>query len=94
MANTIFVSPTSIIVEITDPNEKTWDALTQLMTEVNKGYDAEIRTIAKELHVSMSCASDVWYLRTRSRWSSELELRLIQEHVEGKKINIFEWPER
>lgn len=43
--------------------------------------------------MSEACASDVSYLRTRSRWSKELEQRLIREHAEGKKINICDWPD-
>lgn len=57
--------------------------------EATKKY---IRKLALELEVGEECASDVWYLRTRSRWSEELEAKLIQLHRDGNPPNVFEWP--
>ncbi len=37
-------------------------------------------------------AADVVYLRTRSRHTPELEARLVSSHLEGKVININDWP--
>ena len=37
-------------------------------------------------------AADVVYLRTRSRHTLELEARLVKSHLEGKAININDWP--
>ncbi len=37
-------------------------------------------------------AADVVYLRTRSRHTPDLEARLVKSHLEGKVININDWP--
>jgi hypothetical protein len=37
-------------------------------------------------------AADVVYLRTRSRHTPELEARLVKSHLEGKIVNINDWP--
>jgi hypothetical protein len=42
-----------------------------------------IRDLATELGVSVNCAYDVWYLRTRSRHTPELEAELITLHAAG-----------
>ena len=44
--------------------------------------------LAREMNVSVECASDVLYLRTRSRWAQELENELVELHKEGKSVNI------
>lgn len=43
--------------------------------------------------LSQGGAMDVSYLRTRSRHSPELEKRLVKEHMEGKTIMIYDWPD-
>ena len=53
---------------------------------------AYINNLAKDLNISISCASDVWYLRTRSRWSEENEQELIRLHSINQAPNIFDWP--
>lgn len=50
-----------------------------------------IQELAKTLKVSEDCALDVWYLRSRSRWTRELEDELIQLHKEGKAPNMCEF---
>lgn len=40
---------------------------------------------------SQSCAADVRYLRSRSRWTQELEDELIRLHKEGKPPNMNEF---
>jgi hypothetical protein len=49
--------------------------------EVNK----HIEKLAKELGVSDMQAGDIFYLRSRSRWSQELENRIIAAHKATKK---------
>lgn len=52
-----------------------------------------IKKLAKELDVSGYCASDVYYLRTRSRHTPELEIELINLHKNGTPPpNILNWP--
>jgi len=47
--------------------------------------------LVRELGVSLKCASDVWYLRTRARHTQELESELIRLHKEGTPPNIYEF---
>jgi hypothetical protein len=46
-------------------------------------YLDDARALAKELSVSEACATDVQYLRSRHRWTPELERELIALHAEG-----------
>jgi hypothetical protein len=43
-----------------------------------------INKLAAELGISDHVAMDVWYLRTRSRWTQDLEDRLIRAAKSGK----------
>lgn len=45
--------------------------------------------LAAELNVSIACAADVEYLRTRNRHTPELEQELIELHKKGTPPNIF-----
>ena len=47
--------------------------------------------LANELDCSLKCATDVWYLRTRSRWTQELEDKLISLHDTGMAPNMCEF---
>jgi hypothetical protein len=53
--------------------------------------DAERNALAQELRCSLECASDVMYLRTRNRWSPDLEQQLIQAHKDGQVVNVMEF---
>ena len=53
--------------------------------------ETEQELLAKELNVSTACAIDVHYLRTRNRWTEDLEAELIRLHQEGKPPNISEF---
>ena len=46
--------------------------------------------LAKEHGVTQECAGDIFYLRSRSRWTQEKEDRLIQSYKDGNPLNIFE----
>jgi hypothetical protein len=50
-----------------------------------------METLAEELNCSTACAQDVWYLRQRSRWTQELEDKLILLYREGNPPNINEF---
>lgn len=52
-------------------------------------HESYIVDLAAELGVSMSCAADVEYLRTRNRHTPELEQELIELHRKGTPPNIF-----
>jgi len=47
--------------------------------------------LAQAAQVSEECVSDVGYLRSRSRWSEELELELIALHKAGNPPNVNEF---
>jgi hypothetical protein len=50
--------------------------------------ETEDESLAKELSVSLGCARDIIYLRSRSRWTPKLEAELIQLHSKGVPPNI------
>ena len=74
-----------------DPDDASWDAFQKLMDFMQDEHIAYVKHLAKELGVSENCASDVAYLRTRSRHSSELEGKLIELHKAGTPPNINEF---
>ena len=47
--------------------------------------------LADELDCSVACATDVWYLRQRSRWTQELEDELLRLYDIGQPPNICEF---
>jgi hypothetical protein len=49
--------------------------------------------LSVELDCSLECAIDVWYLRQRSRWTQELEDKLITLHDQGTRPNMCEFPD-
>jgi predicted DNA-binding protein YlxM (UPF0122 family) len=50
--------------------------------------DEALEELAEELKVSKECAIDIQYLRTRSRWTEELEEELIELHKNGIRPNM------
>lgn len=72
-----------------DPNAM--KALSDFFDAVQESEMAEVRGLANELGVSMGCACDVRYLRTRSRWTEELEEELIRLHKAGTPPNVMEF---
>jgi len=60
-------------------------------SKVEDPFDEIIGDLAKELGVSKECASNVRYLRSRSRWTQELEDELIRLHKEGNPPNMNEF---
>lgn len=51
----------------------------------------EAEILAEEMNISILCARDVLYLRTRKRWSLELEKELIALHAAGVHPNMCEF---
>lgn len=66
--------------------EKDWDKFQTAMDEMNNAMMQEISDLAKELNVSEGCATNIWYLRTRSRWTQESEDYLIELERQGKPV--------
>lgn len=79
------------VAEIPVNDPKAMEQFQELMDAVHDEQTAYIETLAKELNVSEQCATDVWYLRTRSRYTPELEQELIRLHEEGTPPNIHEF---
>lgn len=78
-------------VSIDNSTQVDWDAFNEMMNEINQANNREIEQMAKDLGISEGAASDVWYLRTRSRWSQEKEDYLIKLAREEKELpNIME----
>lgn len=64
------------------------------MNEQQEYYDEleqYMRDLAAELGVSVGCAQDVWYLRTRSRHTPALEAELIALHAAGTPPNMCDF---
>lgn len=59
--------------------------------EFYKAMDSQLETIASEKGCSIACAGDILYLRSRLRWTQELEQALVAAHAEGKEVNIYEF---
>lgn len=63
------------------------DAMNDYQDEIVK----YIQNLAKELNCSDDCAMDVYYLRTRSRHTPELEAELIKLHKAGTPPNMCDF---
>lgn len=84
----------SFVMEL-DPNmsQDDWDKFNEVMDKVHDSLIAVAKSISKEFGVSEDCALNIQYLRTRSRWTQELEDELIRmDKEEGKQPNIYDWP--
>jgi hypothetical protein len=51
----------------------------------------EVEEIKEEKQVSRACAFDIWYLRTRGRYTQEFENRIVDLHRDGKPVDIEEF---
>ena len=76
----------SFSIEIPFGDDEKMDAFQKAMDvyqdEQNKLIDEE----AKKLGISVGAMSDVWYLRSRSRWTQEKEDYLIRLAKDGKDL--------
>jgi hypothetical protein len=73
-------------------NEESWDKLNHAMDVLFNDLNKEAEGIAKEFDVSLECALDIQYLRTRSRWTKKAEDELIRmDKEEGKQPNGRRW---
>lgn len=79
-------------VKIPHDDPDAMDQFQKAMDSLADDTNEYINEVAKELGVSFKCASDVWYLRGRSRHTPELELKLIELHKAGTPPNVMDWP--
>lgn len=77
---------TAFVAEIPVHDKKKMEEFQEVMNTLNEETDKYISKIAKELNISEGLAMDVWYLRTRSRWTQELEDAFIKANLEGHKM--------
>lgn len=86
------------ILEITKEDMDDPGTIKMVQHFLNKQQDEYVKQeqeIQDTLNVSEPYALAIWYLRTRSRWTQELEDKLIQMHNDGEKCpNMNEWPPR
>lgn len=75
-------------IDITDMNSADLQELGEILHD---SYDLAVKAVMKELQVDEACASDVWYLRGRSRWTPEKEAELIRLHKAGTPPNVMEY---
>lgn len=89
--NGVGVYPMYFVTNIPNPGDKSMSGFQSFMNYIQDATVAEIQEIATELNLSYSCAADVWYLRTRSRWTQTLEDQLITLHQTGNPPNICDF---
>lgn len=70
----------------TEIRPKNNEELNRIMDEWQNAIIAEHTAISKEFGVSDNTASAIQYLRTRSRWTPEKELELIERDRAGNPI--------
>jgi hypothetical protein len=81
-----FLGTSSQFVSISPPKLKP-----SALLAVGGMAESQISIIQKELNISTACAEDVLYLRTRERWTKDLEDKLIALHAINKPPNMLDF---
>lgn len=76
----------TFIVEVPVNDPAKMAKFNQMMSDVNNATIDYIGKLAQELQTDYETASNIWYLRGRSRWSQELEKRIIAAGKAGHDI--------
>lgn len=85
------IEPGCVSIDQTDMNnEETMSHLSELMNAQQDMWIQEIQEIAEQYNISDGWASDIWYLRTRSRWTQEKESEMIKQAQNGEDRMSFE----
>ena len=79
----------NITSAIGDPDKMA--RLQTVMDDIAESTDKYISALASKLNISEVCAHDVFYLRSRSRHTPELEAQLIALHAEGNPPNMCDF---
>ncbi len=67
--------------------------LDTLMEKQHQATVGKIINIMEEYNIDNTYATCIWYLRTRKRWTIELENKLIQMYRDGIEApNMSDWP--
>lgn len=73
--------------------DEDWQQFYEFMDYVAVETEKHILQLSKDLGISASCANDIFYLRTRARWTQAAEDELIRRDKAGEPApNIMEWP--
>jgi len=82
-------------VNLKDIDKKdAWKQLQKFMDELYDSMSETAATLAIELNVSEGCAVNILYLRSRSRWTEDLEQQLIEMDKKGIQPNMCEFPKK
>lgn len=75
--------------DLSDPEQKA--VFDKGMDTLYDEWGKQANVLSDTLGVSLACANDVLYLRTRSRHTPEMEARLIALHKAGNPPNVMEF---
>lgn len=76
-------------VPVNDPEKM--KEFQKMMEAVYEAQDKEVKKISEEFGIFEPAAADIYYLRTRRRWTQKKEEYLIKLGREGKRVpNIFD----
>jgi hypothetical protein len=76
---------------VVDLKDADMDEFQAVMDDVQDEYIKMVEEWSESNGVSADCALDVFYLRTRSRWTQELEDELIRLHKAGTPPNVCDF---
>ena len=81
----------SVEVPVNDP--KAMADFQEAMDALNTEHSAHVSAVAESLGIDTGAASDIVYLRGRSRWTQDAENELVRRAKAGEPApNIMEWP--
>ena len=81
----------TVCIEIPANDPQAMEQFQKVMDAIHEDTNDYIQQMAKEMNISQACAMDVWYLRSRSRHTPELEAELIRLHSIGNPPNVMEF---
>lgn len=76
----------SFVAEIPIHDAARMSEFQEIMDQIQDEMAKHIQKVAKELGISESQAGDIVYLRGRSRWTQELEGRILRAFRAGHNI--------
>jgi hypothetical protein len=68
-----------------------WEKFNNLMVDLQNEHVQLAESEAEKLGISYDLASDIIYLRSRSRWTFDKEQKLIELGKRGIRPNIMDW---
>lgn len=71
--------------------EEYFNSMIEELEKVGDELIVKYNLLPLSVYVINKITSDVWYLRTRSRWSIELEELLVKDGIAGKFYNMGEF---